>query len=113
MIRVMTNYGDGEMINFSFDGFTIKLPEYYAKDVAGEPQDGHRRRFTLGEAPPGCRGPPSNLMLEVRWARPSGDGYIHGCLIKNTQRRATRAASTASLRDAIQRYVQAERRGSA
>ncbi len=106
LIRVTTNYGDGEMINFSGDGFTIKLPEYYAKDVTisfrMDTEDGWlgERLETSGLA---------TLVLEVRWARPHGDGFIHGCLIKNLNA-DQRKAAISHLREAIQRFIARERR---
>jgi hypothetical protein len=42
------------------------------------------------------------LVLEVRWARPAGEGYIHGCLIKNLSR-DQREDVINMLRDTIQR----------
>lgn len=106
LIRVTTNFGDGEMINFSLDGFTIKLSEYYAKDVTinlkMDTVDGYLgdRLEALGLA---------SLLLEVRWARPSGDGFIHGCLIKNLNREQ-RTSVIELLRDMVKRHVAAQRR---
>jgi hypothetical protein len=101
LIRVQTNYGDGELVNFSFDGFTVKLSEYYAKDVcislALDTIDGGLARglADLGLVP---------LVLEVRWARPAaGGGYAHGCLIKNLNR-DQRDAVIDLLRHAIQQH---------
>jgi class 3 adenylate cyclase len=101
LIRVRTNYGDGVMINFSFDGFTIKLPAYYAKDVTlsarMEDQSGDvaERLEQAGLMP---------MVLEVRWARPTQDGYIHGCMIKNLNHEQ-RKVIVGILRDCIHRSM--------
>lgn len=98
-IRVLTNYGDGDLVNFSQDGFTIKLNGYYAVNVAMsmklDSPDGElgERLERAGLLP---------IVLEVRWARPAGDGYIHGCLIKNLTREH-RDDIINMLRDALHR----------
>ena len=80
LIRAMTDQGDGEMVNFSHGGFTLKLPGYFAKGVIINLEmdtiDGSlgERLESLGL---------KQFVVEVRWARPGGDGYIHGCEIKN------------------------------
>jgi class 3 adenylate cyclase len=101
LIKVATDHGDGELINFSNDGFTIKLPLYYAKDVTINMRldsiDGYLgdRLERAGLLP---------IVLEVRWARPSGEGYIHGCLIKNMTSEH-REDIINMLRDSLHRYV--------
>lgn len=80
VIRVATSFGDAELINFSIDGFTIRLGDYYAKDVAltlrlDTPD--HELGLRLERA--GL----DSIMLEVRWARPDGATYVHGCQIKS------------------------------
>lgn len=81
LIKMTTSYGDGEIINFSNEGFTVKLSEYYAKGVMMtlklDSQDGSLadslESFGL-----------SSIIMEVRWARPAGgDSFIHGCQVKN------------------------------
>lgn len=104
LIRVRTNLGDGSLINFSFDGFTIKLPTYYAKDVtlsAHMEDDGDisNRLEQAGLVP---------MMLEVRWARPAGDGFIHGCKIKNLNHDQRRLL-VAIFRETIHRFIAASR----
>lgn len=80
MIKIMTSHGDGDLLNFSQDGFTISLPKYYGQGVTmtmqmdtlnGELSD----RLESQSLVP--------IVLEVRWARPGRGGFMHGCLIKN------------------------------
>jgi class 3 adenylate cyclase len=99
LIKVTTNYGDGEIINFSNDGFTVKLSEYYAKGVM----------MTLKlDSPDGSLGDSleaaglASIILEVRWARPAGDFYVHGCLVKNLSTEQ-RDEIVCMIRDCIQR----------
>ena len=79
-IRVHTNLGDGGLVNYSDRGFTIKLHNYYAVGViinmSIDTPDGY-----LGEQLHGLG--VENIVLEVRWARPTGDSFMHGCMIKN------------------------------
>lgn len=99
LIKVTTNYGDGEIINFSNDGFTVKLSEYYAKGVM--------MSLKL-DSPDGSLGDNleaaglATIILEVRWARPAGDFYIHGCLVKNLSTEQ-RDEIVCMIRDCIQR----------
>jgi hypothetical protein len=96
-IKVMTSHGDGDLINFSNDGFTISLPKYYGQGVTltmhmdthdGELSD---RLETQNLVP---------IVLEVRWARPGRGGFMHGCLIKNMTVEQ-RAEIIATLREII------------
>jgi class 3 adenylate cyclase len=100
LIRVSTTYGDGEIVNFSLDGFTIRLPGYYAKDVPIS-----LRMDTLdGELGARLeRAGLESISLEVRWARPDKLGYVHGLQIKSLTKEQ-REEIIALLRDTIQRH---------
>lgn len=101
LIQLKSNLGDGVLINFSLDGFTIRLPAYYAKDVtlAARLDD---RSGEVGKKLEQAGLVP--LVLEVRWARPADEGFIHGCMIKNLNQEQ-RAIVIEILRDSIQRAV--------
>lgn len=106
LIKVTTNYGDGEIINFSNDGFTVKLSEYYAKGVM----------MTLKlDSPDGSLADNleswglSSIIMEVRWARPAGDHFIHGCLVKNLSPEQ-RDELVCMIRDCIQKKHSASKR---
>ena len=100
LIKITTNYGNGDIINFSNDGFTVKLSEYYATGVMMtlklDSQDGSLadalESFGL-----------SSIIMEVRWARPAGaNSFIHGCQVKNLSPEQ-RDQIVTLIRDCIQR----------
>lgn len=100
LIQISTTYGNGEIVNFSLDGFTIKLSEYYAKDVPLS----LRMDTADGELAARLeRAGLESIMLEVRWARPAGQSYVHGCQMKSLSR-DQRVEVIAMLRDIIQRH---------
>jgi len=101
----MTSHGDGDLLNFSQDGFTISLPKYYGQGVTltmrmdtlnGELSD----RLEAQSLVP--------IVLEVRWARPGRGGFMHGCLIKNMTVEQ-RNEIVRHLRDIISHMVGGER----
>jgi class 3 adenylate cyclase len=100
-IHIHTDHGDGEIINYSDNGFTIKLPHYYGNGVivnmAIDSSDGF-----LGERL--HESGVENIVLEIRWARPSEhEGYIHGCMIKNMSREQC-GVIVSILADSIERH---------
>ncbi len=100
LIKITTNYGNGDIINFSNDGFTVKLSEYYAKGVMMtlklDSQDGSLADNLEASGL-------SSIIMEVRWARPTGgDSFIHGCQVKNLSPEQ-RDQIVTMIRDCIQR----------
>lgn len=101
LIQVSTSFGEAEMINFSLDGFTIRLNDYYAKDVALTLRlDTPDRELGLRLERAGL----DSIMLEVRWARPDGNSYVHGCQIKSLSK-DQRSDVISMLRDIVQRHA--------
>lgn len=105
LIRFKSNLGDGVLINFSFDGFTVRLPSYYAKDVTMTA----RLDDASGEVGPRLeQAGLVPLVLEVRWARPADSGFIHGCMIKNLNQEQ-RGLVIGILRDCVQKAMSLSR----
>jgi class 3 adenylate cyclase len=78
--RVTTEYGSGEIRDFSRTGIGIVLPTYLARsihltlDVAGTNPEA-QRLVAESDLP--------TLIGEVRWGRPIDGGFLHGVLVKN------------------------------
>lgn len=93
-LRVETNHGPGELLNFSLNGFAVRLPSYLGRHLP--------LQITFGHDDPGLRGRleragVQEVLAEVRWARPQDKGFVHGVQIKNLSG-AQREALLARLR---------------
>jgi class 3 adenylate cyclase len=79
-LRLMTDFGEGQLINFSYSGFQIQFKEYIAKgakiNVSFESSDPFIKAAlaSMGLVP---------IVVEVRWASAQEAGCIHGCIIRN------------------------------
>jgi class 3 adenylate cyclase len=75
-VRMGSEHGVGDLVNYSRQGFSIKLPSYLAR--------GFQTTFQFQDLREGHHLELGSIHGEVRWGRPLADGsYLHGVLIKN------------------------------
>ncbi len=79
-INITFEYGSGRIVNFSERGIAVVLSQYIGKEVnmpiqidTGDGKLG-KELSRLGLV---------NIIAEVKWGRPFGDGYLHGLALKN------------------------------
>ncbi len=80
-LKILTDFGMGELQNFSYAGFQIKFSQYIAKgakiNMTIESDDPHiQETFAgMGLVP---------ILIEIRWAKAlDSGGCVHGCMIQN------------------------------
>lgn len=79
-LRVETQYGPGELVNFSLNGLGLRLQQYLGPQLP--------LSITLGSEAPHLKSilekaGVEEVVGEVRWARPLDKGFVHGILIRN------------------------------
>lgn len=75
-ITIRTEFGDGELVNYSRHGFSIAMPVYLGR--------GLETKFELAHERSSQHLTSSTIHGEIRWGRPKGEGrYLHGVLIKH------------------------------
>ncbi len=79
-IILLTNVGSGSLVNFSHQGFSVKLPRLLAR--------GTRLNISIDDAAGQLKGLLSRdgvevLLGEVRWSYTEGTEFVHGILISN------------------------------
>jgi class 3 adenylate cyclase len=98
-LKLVTDFGFGRLVNFSYSGFQIEFREYIAKgakiNLSFESQDEHMRQALagMGLVP---------ISVEVRWASAKENGCVHGCVIRNLNETKQRYLFT-TLKSALSR----------
>jgi class 3 adenylate cyclase len=80
VLRVETQYGPGELLNFSLNGLGLRLHEYLGRQLPLSISLGHEQPLLRTRL---HRAGVEEVVGEVRWARPLERGFVHGILIKN------------------------------
>ncbi len=75
-----TQWGKGEIVNFSRGGLALRFPQYFGAGVSFQ----LRLDSGNGKLAEACRemGLPT-VTAEVRWGKPDKDAYLHGLAFKN------------------------------
>ncbi len=98
-LTLVTDFGTGRLVNFSYSGFQIEYREYIAKgakiNLSFESGDAHMREALagMGLVP---------ISVEVRWASAKENGCVHGCVIRNLNETKQRYLFT-TLKSALSR----------
>ena len=82
-IRVMTEFGPGEIVNFSWGGLSIRLPQFLGQgtsvSVSLDSPDG-RLKSTLKDREL------ATIVCEVRWGYAADGGFVHGLTAREIDR---------------------------